>query len=540
MNLPRNLFCECFDWLKLPGPALLAALRRTTPEVVRSVGAYDAVVVGAGATGSFAAMLLAEAGLRVLVLDAGSARSRLNSIFRRLKRGILNRTLGPAIVTARGRKRQPVQSHCYAWSMAPDAFVDDLDCPYITAPGHPFVWLRSRQLGGRMTIPGHGRQYYRFGPSDFAPSDGLSSPWPMQPNELDSWYAVVEGRLGLSGSLDKVPWLPDSQLSYVIDPTPAETMLQQSVHARWPGVRPVLGRFAPPFDALEVAARTGRLLIRRDAIVREIGADGSGRVDGVRFIDRRSGAEARARAPIVFLCASALESTRLLLLSRPPRSPNGLGAASGALGRYLMDHVRIRAEGTGPALLPGPAPAPGRCIYLPRFDARDRSTPQGRGFGVQVDQRPINEEHSYFAAASFGEMLPRQENLVTLDADRRDAWGISVLRIDCAHGREELARAREQAAALRELAEVADVTLSLIDETPAPPGSANHECGTARMGDHPANSVLDPHNECWEAKGLYLTDGACFPSQGTQNPTLTLLALTARACDYAARTARCN
>jgi choline dehydrogenase-like flavoprotein len=132
-------------------------------------------------------------------------------------------------------------------------------------------------------------------------------------------------------------------------------------------------------------------------------------------------------------------------------------------------------------------------------------------------------------------MLPRPENRVTLDREQRDVWGIPVLRIDCTHGDKELVRAREQIAALRQLAEVAGVTLTRISEAPAPPGSAAHETGTARMGSDPAKSVLDPHNQCWEAKGLYVTDGACFPSQGTQNPTLTILALTARACDHALR-----
>jgi choline dehydrogenase-like flavoprotein len=153
-------------------------------------------------------------------------------------------------------------------------------------------------------------------------------------------------------------------------------------------------------------------------------------------------------------------------------------------------------------------------------------------------QTPARGQRSYFNAASFAEMLPQPENRVTLDPERRDAWGIPVLRIDCAHGDGELIRAREQIAALRELAKVVGVTLTEIDEAPGPPGIAIHECGTARMGSDPASSVLDPHNQCWEAQGLYVTDGACFPSQGSQNPTLTILALTARACDHALRTNR--
>ena len=516
----------------MPGPALTAALHATTLEVARAASRYDAVVVGAGAAGGMAAMLLTEAGLRVLVLDAGAVRSPIRSFSRRVVRGLTRRILGDSALVTLDRRRQAIQMQCYAWSYAPEAFVDDLDCPYVAPADRPFVWLRARQLGGRWLIPGHGRQYYRLGPDDLAPRDGLSAPWPLQAGELDPWYAAVERRLGLSGRPDNLPWLPDSELRIVLEPTPGEAALQRSISARWPGARPILGRFAAPVDALEAAARTGRLFIRSGAIAREIEVDGSGRVRGVVWIDQRSRTEERARAPLVFLCASALESTRLLLLSRSPAGPGGLGATSGVLGRYLMDHTLLRASGPMPSV--GPPTEEGRSIYLPRFDARDLPTPgPGRGFGVQLRQTLAGEGRSHFIAASFGEMLPRPENQVTLDPKRRDAWGIPVLRIDCRYGQAELVRAREQASALRELAEVAGVALTQIDEASEPPGSASHECGTARMGSDPANSVLDPHNECWEARGLYVTDGACFPSQGTQNPTLTILALTARACDHA-------
>ena len=512
------------------GPALAAALRATTPEVLRAAGVYDALVIGAGAAGGLATLLLAEAGLRVLVLEAGRARPPINSYSRRLEPGALEVL----------RQRQPIQSCCYAWSDDPEAFVDDLDCPYTTPPGRPFIWLRSRQLGGRMAVRGHGRQYYRLAPDDFACTDGQSPPWPLRAAELTPWYAFVERRLGLVGMRDNVPWLPDSELSYVVlRPTPAEAALQRIITARWPSARPVLGRFAPPFDAIEAAALTGRLLIRTGAIAREIEVDGSGHVCGAIWIDQQNSSEERARAPLVFLCASALESTRLLLLSRSARSPDGLGASSGALGRYLMDHVLVSARGWGPPL-PQRAPSTqGRCLYLSRFDARELPAPQpGRGFGVQLYHRPAGGERSSFHAASFGEMLPRPENRVTLDPERRDAWGVPVLRIECAHGDRELVCARDQLAALQELAKLAGVTLTGISKVPGSPGLAIHESGTARMGRDPANSVVGPYNQCWEAQGLYVTDGACFPSQGSHNPTLTILALTARACDHALRAAR--
>lgn len=532
-----------------PESALYNVLRASTLDEVRAASPHDAVVIGAGAAGGLAAMLLAQSGLRVLVLDAGLPSSLLYAPVRRLTGGLVRRLSAPGcldllpraliprargLVKILGRWRQPVQSQCYAWAAAPTAFVDDRDCPYVTAPDHPFVWIRARRLGGRVGVPGHGRQYYRLGPGDFGPCDGSSTSWPLQHNELDPWYAFVERRLGLSGMYDHLPFLPDSELANIVSPTPTEARLRDKIIARWMGARPILGRYAPPLDALEAAAQTGRLQCRQGAIVREICVDSSGRVRGVAWIDHRTGSEQQSSAPLVFLCASTLESTRLLMLSRSSQSPRGLGATSGVLGSYLMDHLCVAAEGFGTLQSAEPAQQEGRCIYLPRFDARASAVPNTtRGYGVQIFQLPVSNSQFYFIAGSFAEMLPRLENRVTLDPKRRDAWGIPVLRIDCAYGETELNRARDQTRALRELAELAEVELTEIDEVPRPPGSAFHECGTARMGTDPANSVLDANNQCWDAHGLYVTDGACFPSQSYQNPTLTIMALTARACHHA-------
>jgi choline dehydrogenase-like flavoprotein len=181
----------------------------------------------------------------------------------------------------------------------------------------------------------------------------------------------------------------------------------------------------------------------------------------------------------------------------------------------------------------------GRCLYIPRFDARDSPIPEStRGFGVQLYVTPAGrDEESYFSAGAFGEMLPRFENRVMLHPTARDAFGIPILFIDCRHDIAELDRASAQVSALRELADALGGRITKIDEMPAAPGSANHECGTARMGNDPSNSVLNQYNECWDARGLYVTDGAALPLQGYQNPTLTLLALTARACARALRSA---
>src|ERR1035437_655306 len=208
--------------------ALAAAVRATTLDVVHSTNFYDALVIGAGATGGLAALLLSEAGLRVLVLDAGPVRSPLRSLPRRLIRGTIRRLLGPGAYEALGRRRQAIQSKCYAWSLEPEAFIDDIECPYVTPSDRPFVWLRSRQIGGRMVVPGHGCQYYRLGPDDMGPT------WPLRYADLAPWYALVERRIGLAGMRDNVPWLPDGELSSVLHPTAAEAALQRSITTPWP------------------------------------------------------------------------------------------------------------------------------------------------------------------------------------------------------------------------------------------------------------------------------------------------------------------
>jgi choline dehydrogenase-like flavoprotein len=532
--------------MRTRGPALLEVLNASTLEAIKA-GPIDAIVVGSGAAGGLAAMLLTEAGLRVLVLEAGPSMGR-NSLARRLSANAL-RLLGSAIPSSPpmslvrkmalntvGQWRQPIQTQFKQWTNAPELFVDDLDCPYITPPGHPFVWVRSRMLGGRMLIPNHGWQYYRLAPHDFSPADGLSPAWPLKAGELDPWYVEVERRLGIAGGCDGLPWLPDSELSVRLRPNANEVALLRSIRTRWPLAQPIMGRFAPPLDGLEAAAETGRLLCRQGAVVQQVLLDG-GRTYGVEWIDQQTGGPRRAHAPLVFLCASALETTRLLLLSLGERSGRvqRLGAP-GVLGRYLMDHIVVTMKCLTAPLESNAGYEQGRCLYLPRFDARTLpEPPPGRGFGVQLYQAPWMIG-SVLSAASFGEMTPRPENNVTLDPHRKDAWNIPILRIDCRLDETENRRAREQAIALREIAKEAHARgVSIAAE---PLGSACHECGTARMGLDPENSVLDPHNECWDARGLYVTDGASFPSQGVVNPTLTIMALTARACGHAARTHR--
>lgn len=493
-----------------------------------------------------AALQLTEAGARVLVLDAGiqlefsqapikrafatvishAANSvRLNA----LPRPIIS--LGLKVMRSVGRLRQPTQSKCFAWAFDPLALVDDKDCPYVVDPGSSFDWFRSRQLGGRMLVHGHGCQYYRLSAKDI---EAGASPWPFPAATLDPWYDQVEDRLELSGVADHSPFMADSRFHHTISPTPAEQDTQDRLQVRWPGMTAILGRFAPPLNSLELAAATGRLSVRQGAVVREVEVDKSGHVGGVQWVDAQSGRTERASARIVFLCASALESTRILMLSKTAGGEPGLGAGSGALGRYLMDHIVVSGEGVGPPLSQADAVADvRRCIYIPRFDQQSGGDDKRAAFNVQVYVQPNGEQGSQFTAVSFSEMRPRASSRVTLDPDRKDAWGIPVLRITAGYSEDEFAVAALQSKAIEDVAQALGVRLNRLTSTPPPPGTAMHECGTARMGVSPETSVLDPDAQCWDARGLYVTDAAAFPSQGIANPTLTIMALTARAVAHA-------
>jgi len=523
-----------------------AALHRPgTPRI------FDAIVIGAGAAGGLAAELLTTAGLDVLLLDAGYCQGILRTPpSRLLTQGLASLASGarvpflpPALLRTLmrrsyhmlGRFRQPIQAECYAWDRSPGAFVDDVDCPYASVSGSPFLWIRCRGVGGRLTVPGHGRLYLRFAHDDFR-ADGDARPaWPFSPTELDSWYAVVETRLGLRGGGAAQPASPSHETATEQQATTLEEALIERLANRWPLVRPLRGRMAAPADTVHAAHRTGRLALRQGAIVRSVLVK-DGRVTGAAWFDQAAQREERAIAPRVFLCASALESTRILLLSRDESTGQTIGVKSNALGNFLMDHVMVRAESFGsmPVAEAAPLGHEPQYVVLPRFDARTGASGGTQpGFTVQLIAARTAFGRLGLYATAFHEMRPRQENRVTIEPRRLDRWGIPVLRIDCSHGDAEAAGAAAMRTALGELAAAMGTRIRRLDMRPAPPGLAIHECGTARMGDDPTRSVVDPHNECWDAKGLYVTDAAAFPTQGSVNPTLTIMALTARACAHA-------
>lgn len=508
---------------------------------------HDAIVVGAGAAGGTAAALLCEAGMRVLCLDATNRTTKRDAPLTRLRHALvrvlsdpsMRRRLPPPQVRmleetlkGLGRRRQPIQSHSDVWALLPDAFVDDVANPYMAEPDNPiFYWLRAQLLGGRMALPGHHQQYYRMAWRDFQKSAANPDGWPISYRDLAPWYDLVEKRIGLAGLNDVAGDIPQSTISQITPTNAGETALITAIRKKWPDAPVMMGQHAKPANFLGEAAATGYLLCRTGAIVQRVEVDGRGAVRGVHWYDTETQRMEKTSAPIVFLCASALESTRILMMS----GDGGLGARSGVLGRYLMDHITQKAEGIGPAL-PPPAdtPDPGRCIYLPQFQKRRTGQSiKEPAFNVQVRQSPAWRGQSWFTAILTAEMASDRANRMVLDPDKTDLYGAPLMKIHCQRGHAQYVAAAERANALRELADAVGVDLHHVDEMPLAPGLAAAECGTARMGADPQDSVLDPNSQCWEAKGLYVTDGAGMVSQGRVGPALTIMALTARACAHA-------
>jgi choline dehydrogenase-like flavoprotein len=505
---------------------------------------YDAIVVGSGAAGGWAAKELCEAGLDVLLLDAGPVLDRRTSFPDppHPRRRLLARVRA-------GLGGQPVQMRCSVFdARTRRLFVNDRENPYTTKGGSRFNWFRGRQVGGRLHL------WARITPrlSDLelraASRDGQGADWPLSSDQLDPHYDRVEEFLGV----ERTPL------------TRAEQAFKQAVEGAFPN-REVVGVPAARHDPQPVprtirsAEETGRLELRADAVVRSVITDSaSGRATGVSFIDRATRRAEQVSANLVVLCASTIETLRIMLNSSSPAHPTGLGNSSGLLGRGLMDHVMTGIGGPlpdagPPELTADPYDLGAETGFLvPRFrnlGERDRSFL--RGYGIQGGIGRGDQWYMYAA----GEMLSRPENRVTLDPDRADRWGIPVPRIACIPSSNESAMAADQLDAMKEMAAAAGLEVRtppsgrLLDSIAfrlwrsrllAPegtflPGSAVQEIGGAPMGKDPRSSVLDEFGRCWDAANVFVTDGASFPSGCWQNITLTIMALTVRSCERIAR-----
>ena len=555
---------------------------------------FDAVVVGSGISGGWAAKELTEHGLRTLVLERGRDLVHGHAGYANEHKPAWefahrNRGVGPAQApTQRVQSRIPWMDEA-----ALPLYQDDTEHPYVEEA--PFTWIQGRTIGGKSLL--WGRHCYRWSDLDFEANlrDGHGVDWPIRYADLAPWYSYVEKFAGVSGEALGLAHLPDGEFQPPMALNAGEMHLREAIGRQFPGRHLTIGRvavltraigdraachycgpcergcstgsyFSSLSSTLPAARRTGRLTLRSRAMAHSVMYDEkSGRASGVRYVDLDCGDLREVRARVVFLCASTLGTTRVMLHSTSARFPNGIGNDSGALGHYLMDHhYQVGADGEVPGLLDryyeGNRPTG---YYIPRY--RNLAGPDSdklgyvRGFGHQgsvgragwnrgatargigVDLKHQLHDPGPWSAfmGAWGETLPRDDNYALLDATQKDRWGVPLLRVKCTWGPNELAMRKDavaQAAAMLEAAGCRGITTHdnhKAGEYGAEPGLCIHEMGTARMGRDPKTSVLDAHNRAHAVPNLYVTDGACMTSSACQNPSITYMALTARAAAHA-------
>jgi choline dehydrogenase-like flavoprotein len=485
-------------------------------------------------------------------------------------------------------EQQPIQATCSGldeWNSK--FFVSDKENPYVTEANKPFLWIRGRQLGGRSII--WGRQSYRWSDLDFEANlrEGIAVDWPIRYKDIAPWYDYVEDFAGISGQAEGLPQLPDGHFLPPMEMNCAELIVKDGIAKHYKGERlmtigrtailtkPHGGRAACHYcgpcargcitrsyfssinATLPAARATGKLTIRPFSVVHSLIFDPSTRkISGLRVIDGQTREAIEFKGRIVFLCASAIESARILLNSATAEFPDGLANSSGELGHNLMDHVM---GGGASGEIPGNEDRVSHGhrpngIYVPRFrNVKKKEKGFLRGYGYQGSgsragwdrggtmpgfgaeykhavSRPGPWTQAFYG---FGECLPNHENFVSIDKSRVDAWGIPVARINCMWRENERAilnDMRDSAAEMLEAVGAKNVTPYLEDNAP---GLTIHEMGTARMGRDPKTSVLNGHNQAHDVANLFMTDGACMVSSSCVNPSLTYMALTARACNYA-------
>lgn len=546
---------------------------------------FDAIVIGSGITGGWAAKELTQAGLKVLLLERGRMIEHGAGYASETKAPweLDFRGEGDAALYAREFAVQSKNRHFNEWTQ--DHFVNDAENPYTTPDD--FTWWRSYQLGGRSLT--WGRQCYRWSDQDFRANaaDGHGVDWPIRYADLAPWYDRVEEFIGVSGAHEGLEQLPDGKFQPPMALNVVEAHARQVIGEKWPDRRLTIGRtanlteekpgrakcqyrsicargcsygayFSTQSSTLPAAQATGNLTLVTDAIVEAIDHDAvTGRATGVRVIGANDRKRTTYTARLIFLNAGAFNSNHILLRSASQAFPAGLANSSGQLGRRIMDHANTLSTA---ALIPGFA---GRTtfgnrptgIVIPRFRnlARDDGLGFTRGYSYQggalqsgwtaakrepgigaefkAKHRKVGQWRMVLVA--YAESLPRDTNRLTLDKATTDTWGAPVLNIAFAHGDNEkraLADAKAEAGAM--MAALGGTTLFGFDQ-PGTGGSAIHEMGGMGMSRDPARAVLNEHSQAHDVKNLFVTDGAQMNSSACQNPSLTYMALTARAANTA-------
>ena len=546
--------------------------------------AYDAIVVGSGISGGWAAKELTEKGLRVLLLERGPNVEHVKDY--------KSATLGPWEVPHRGRRTQellanhPTLQRDYVLNeLNLDWWAHESDSPYVEEK--PFNWFRGYQVGGRSLL--WGRQSYRWSEMDFEANakDGIAVDWPIRYKDIAPWYSYVEKFIGVSGSKEGLDVLPDGEFQPPMPMNCVEEAGTAKIKDHYKGARnwiigrpanitqplpgrpgcqyrnkcslgcPFGGYFSTQASTLPAAMATGKLTLRPWSIVRRLIYDkDSQKATGVEIIDGETNQTMEFSAKIIFLCASTIASTAILMRSATDIWPGGLGSSSGELGHNIMDHhFRLGASGTYEGFDDkyyfGKRPTG---LYIPRFrnvngDKRDYI----RGFGYQGGASrsgwsrdvaelglggPMKEALTEpgpwsMGITAFGEILPYHDNLIKLSDSVKDKWGMEALVMNAEIKENEQKMRVDMMSDAAEMLEVAGFKNVKTFDNGYIFGNGIHEMGTARMGRDPKTSVLNGNNQVWDAKNVFVTDGACMTSAAAQNPSLTYMALTARAAAFA-------
>lgn len=555
---------------------------------------FDAIVVGSGISGGWAAKELTEKGLKVLLLERGSL-IRHGADYK-------GEHTPPWQIPYAGKplrelyaEQYPVQSEVYAFDETTRHFFNnDKDNPYVYDKDKPFEWKRTDVLGGRSLV--WGRQVYRWSDLDFEANkkDGHGIDWPIRYKDIAPWYSYVEQFVGVSGEKLGLPHLPDGEFQPPMAMNVVERKIKHRVEKKFPERKMTIGRcaiqteakndrgachycgpcqrgcsvgayFSSQSSTLPAAEKTGNLTIRTDSVVEGLDYDPqTKKVSGVRVIDANDLSKTTYSAKLVFLCASTVASTQILLNSRSKDFPNGLANSSGVLGHYLMDHVSgYGASGIMPGYLDkytiGNRP---NGTYTPRFRNLNNQKPEVdfvRGYGYQggakrMDWKVMSTQIKGFGKrfkqamrapgpwvgylVAFGEHLPNANSRMMLDESKKDRFGIPQVRFDSAYGENERKMATDMMVEAQAMLKAAGAINVSAIEFGGSPGSAIHEMGTARMGNDPKESVLNRWNQAHDVNNLFVTDGACMTSSSCVNPSITYMALTARAVDYAVKQLR--
>ena len=541
---------------------------------------YDAIIVGSGISGGWAAKELCEKGLKVLLLERGRNVEHIKDY--------PTATKDPWQFTHRlslspeEKKKFFIQSRHY--SLREDNkhfYINDGENPY--AETKRFDWIRGDIVGGRSLL--WARACYRWSDFDFSSNlmDGHGVDWPIRYKDIAPWYDQVEKFIGVSGNRDGISHLPDGQFQPPFEMNVVEKYFKEKIEAKYSDRKVIIGRAANltqpvkgrgqcqardlchrgcPFGAyfstnastMPAAYATGNLTVRPHSLVNKVLYDEKKqKATGVEIIDTETRKTEEFFARIIFLNASTVATTFILLNSTSSRFPNGLGNGSDQVGRNLMDHhkglsVTADVDGFEEWVTHGRRPIP---LFIPRFINMKEQTPdfiRGYHFGAsasrprQQGDAAIGEELKQALTEpggwrmnmyAFGECLPYADNRITLDKNKKDDWGRSIVTIDCEFKANEKAQHEHMKIAGREMMEAVGFKNIVVTSNMSFPGNANHEMGTARMGHDPKTSVLNKWNQMHEVPNVFISDGSCMTSSSYQNPSLTYMALTARACDHA-------